>query len=241
MHRSSFPSEAEEQGKKEETSSPHEDLQESPPATEETEKDDATNQTNLPHQRRLSLPFDDTTLATVRSGEWVWLEGSLCTLGVIAGKRLLQDLAEGKEPPLHLTKQSFYLATPSPAPFGKVIGSLDPEIALPTHHLVQALFDAGARSIIGYGPRQPQVIDTIKRKRALYLITPGTAGALLSGAVLQSEVIAYPELGLEAIRRIKVSLFPALVAIDAFGRDLFAIRPNPTAAHDTAIDPRHHA
>lgn len=170
---------------------------------------------------RLELPFQDETLASLRAGDWVWLEGTLYSMGSLAGQRLLSDLAQDIPSPIPLDQQSIYLSTPSPAPFGKVIGSFDPEISPPFNRIALGLLQAGVRCIVGYGPRNNDVLDAIKRGRALYLHAPGGAGALLARCVLQSEIIAYPELGLEAIRRIKVSLFPALIAIDAFGRNLF--------------------
>ncbi len=170
---------------------------------------------------RLELPFQDNTLAGLRAGHWVWLEGVLYSMGYVAGQRLLSELKQGLPTAIPLEQQSIYFSTPSPAPFGKVIGSFDPEISAPFNRIALHLLGAGVRCVVGYGPRNNDVIEAIKRGRGLYLHAPGGAGALLSRCVLQSEIVAYPDLGLEAIRRIRVSLFPALIAIDAFGRDLF--------------------
>ncbi|MCK6509078.1 fumarate hydratase C-terminal domain-containing protein [Myxococcota bacterium] len=170
---------------------------------------------------RLELPFQDHVLAGLRAGHWVWLEGTMYSMGHLAGQRLVSEIKQGLPTAIPLEQQSIYFSTPSPAPFGKVIGSFDPEISAPFNRVAIHLLAAGVRCVVGYGPRNHDVIEAIKRGHGLYLHAPGGAGALLARCVLQSEIVAYPDLGLEAIRRIKVSLFPALIAVDAFGRDIF--------------------
>lgn len=189
-------------------------------------KADTISQTIVspPYKMNLELPVEDEQIAQLRAGDWVTLRGSIYLLGLRASQRLIEELRDGKEAPFELTGQTIYHTHPTSTPMGKVIGNIGPALVNTFDPISNDLLDSGVRCLIGRGPRQANVITKLKRSRGLYLVTVG--GALLARCVLQSEVIAYPELGAEAIRRIKVKRFPALVAVDGFGRDIYERESN---------------
>lgn len=169
----------------------------------------------------LHLPFDDAQVAEIRAGQWVQLKGTIYLIGRRATQRLLQDLEAGHEVPVELEGQIVLHAHTTPPPFGKVIGSVSPEYAAPYDLATHALLDHGVRGVIGRGQRDDTISAKLTQARGLYLVTTG--GALLARCVVQSEVVAYDDLGPSAIRRLKVSNLPALVAIDGFGRNVFQL------------------
>lgn len=170
----------------------------------------------------LKLPLEDDMVAQVRSGEWLHLKGSLLLLSWRAAEKLSEALMTGQELPLDLTNQTFYLTSPTVAPTDKVIGSIGPNHMGRYLPYLPALIDAGARCVIARGQPEPDILERLKKKQGLYFVTAG--GALLARKVYQMDVVAYKELGLDALRRVKISKFPALVTVDAFGRNLFTSR-----------------
>jgi fumarate hydratase subunit beta len=138
-----------------------------------------------------------------------------------AHQRLIQALEKGDKLPFNLKGQTLYYMGPSPARPGQVIGSAGPTTSRRLDAYTPRLIAAGIRAMIGKGSRPPEVRESIKKHKAVYFVTFGGAGALLSRSIEKAEVIAYDELGAEAIRRLEVKDFPAIVANDIYGGDLF--------------------
>jgi fumarate hydratase subunit beta len=138
-----------------------------------------------------------------------------------AHQRLVQALEKGEKLPFDLKGQTLYYMGPSPAPPGRVIGSAGPTTSRRLDAYTPQLIAAGVRAMIGKGNRPPEVREAIKKHKAVYFVTLGGAGALLARSIKKAEVIAYEELGAEAIMRLEVEDFPAIVANDIYGGDLF--------------------
>jgi len=154
-------------------------------------------------------------------GTRVTISGVIYTARDAAHHRIIQALERGEELPFELEGQTLYYMGPSPARAGQVIGSAGPTTSSRMDKYTPRLLAAGIKAIIGKGSRSPEVRESIKKYKAVYLVATGGAGALLAGAIKQVEVIAYEELGAEAIRRLTVENFPAIVANDIHGEDLF--------------------
>ncbi len=154
-------------------------------------------------------------------GTRVLISGVVYTARDAAHRRLLEALDRGDKPPFNLEGQTLYYMGPSPARPGQVIGSAGPTTSGRMDIYTPSLLAAGLKAMVGKGNRSPEVKEAISKYRAVYLATIGGAGALLAKAVKKAEVIAYPDLGAEAILRLEVRDFPAIVAVDAYGGDLF--------------------
>jgi fumarate hydratase subunit beta len=139
----------------------------------------------------------------------------------VAHQRLIQALEKGEGLPLDLKGQTLYYLGPSPAPPGRLIGAAGPTTSSRMDKYTPRLLAAGIRAMMGKGNRSPEVREAIKKHKAVYFVTIGGAGALLSRSIKKVEVIAYDDLGAEAIRRLEVKDFPAIVANDIHGGDLF--------------------
>lgn len=174
----------------------------------------------------MSTPLSDAVLLTLRAGDEVKLTGVLYTARDAAHERLSRALLRGDAPPFDLRGQIIYYAGPSPARPGRPAGSCGPTTAKRMDPYVPLLLENGLKGMIGKGRRSPEVRQAIAEHHAVYLVTIGGAGALLSRHILKMELIAYPELGPEAVYRLEVKDFPAVVAIDATGGDLFS-QPSP--------------
>lgn len=170
-------------------------------------------------KQELELPLSDEEVAQLRVGDWIFLNGVIYMMSLPAMQRLEHALKSGEDLPFSLENQTIYHAVPTDTPLGKVIGSIGPARSAPYDEPSCALLRAGARMFIGCGPRNEMFSSHLKRNRGLYLLTTG--GALLSQTVYLSEIVAYEDLGNEAIRRIKVNRFPAVVGMDGFGRNVF--------------------
>jgi fumarate hydratase subunit beta len=125
--------------------------------------------------------------------------------------------------PFDLKGQVLYYTGPTPAPPGRPIGAAGPTTSYRMDKYAPALLELGLKGMIGKGPRGPEVKDAIKKYKAVYFVAIGGAGALMSKAIRKAEVIAYPELGAEAVMRLEVEDFPAIVANDVHGADLYQI------------------
>ena len=158
---------------------------------------------------------------TLRAGERVLLSGVIYTARDAAHKRI-QALLEVEEPlPFPLQGASIYYAGPTPAPDGLPIGSCGPTTSSRMDAFAPALLDRGLSCMIGKGPRSEAVVEAIRRNGAVYLCAIGGAGALAAKSVRSVEIIAFPELGCEAVRRLTVEEFPLIVGIDCQGGSLF--------------------
>jgi fumarate hydratase subunit beta len=154
-------------------------------------------------------------------GTEVLISGVIYTARDAAHQRLIQALEKGEKPPFDLKGQTLYYMGPSPARPGQVIGAAGPTTSRRMDKYTPRLLAAGIRAMMGKGNRSPEVREAIKKHRAVYLATIGGAGALLSKSIKKAEVIAYEDLSAEAIMRLDVENFPAIVANDIYGGDLF--------------------
>jgi fumarate hydratase subunit beta len=169
----------------------------------------------------ISSPFDENTVRKLRAGDSVSISGSVYTARDAAHKRLVETIKSGRSLPFDLIGQTLYYMGPSPSRPGRVIGACGPTTSGRMDLFTPPLLAAGIRAMIGKGERSAEVKQAIKKHRAVYFVTYGGAGALLAQAVRRAEVVAYPELGAEAIMRLEVEDLPAIVANDIRGGDLF--------------------
>ena len=158
---------------------------------------------------------------SLKAGDSVKLTGTIYTARDAAHKRMDEAIAAGQELPFDLAGNVIYYMGPSPAREGRPIGSAGPTTASRMDKYAPKLLDLGLIGMIGKGKRSDAVKEAMKRNGAVYFAAIGGAGALLSKAILASEVIAYDDLGTEAIRKLTVKDFPAIVVIDSTGEDLY--------------------
>ena len=171
--------------------------------------------------KRISLPLSDEAIRELRTGDMVLLSGTLYSARDAAHKKLMELLSERKPLPFSLSGNVVYYLGPTPARPGKVIGSAGPTTSTRMDKYTPALLSKGLKGMIGKGRRSPEVIDAIQKEGAVYFAAIGGAGALLSKCIRESEVIAFEELGTEAIRKMQVEDFPAIVAIDCTGKNIY--------------------
>jgi len=169
----------------------------------------------------ITSPLNAETIEKLTVGTRVLLTGVIYTARDAAHHRLVQALDKGNKLPFDINGQTLYYMGPSPARPGQVIGSAGPTTSSRMDIYTPRLISAGIKAMIGKGNRSPAVKEAIKKYKAVYLATIGGAGALLAKSVKQVEVIAYEDLGTEAILRLNVENFPAIVANDIYGEDLF--------------------
>lgn len=172
-------------------------------------------------ERKIKTPISKEDAASLKSGDYVYLTGTIYTARDAAHKRMQEALDAGKELPLDLGGNIIYYMGPSPAREGRPIGSAGPTTASRMDKYTPALLDLGMGAMIGKGKRSQAVIDAIIRNGSVYFAAVGGAGALLSQRIISSEVIAYEDLGTEAIRKLEVVDFPVIVVIDSEGNNLY--------------------
>jgi len=171
--------------------------------------------------QNITSPIDDRTIEKLAAGTQVLISGIIYVGRDAAHKRLIETLDNGDELPFDIKGQTVYYMGPSPARPGEVIGSAGPTTSTRMDVYTPRLLAAGLKAMIGKGDRSPEVKEAIKKHKAVYLVAVGGAGALLAKTIKQSEVVAYEDLGAEAILRLRVENFPAIVANDIYGEDLF--------------------
>lgn len=159
--------------------------------------------------------------AKLKAGDYVYLTGTIYTARDAAHKRMQECLDKGEPLPIDITDQIIYYMGPSPAREGKVIGSAGPTTAGRMDRYTPALLDLGLGGMIGKGKRTEAVKEAIVRNGSVYFAAVGGAGALLSKAIVKSEVVAYEDLGTEAIRKLEVKDFPVIVVADSEGNYLY--------------------
>lgn len=172
--------------------------------------------------RHISVPLTDEVAGSLRVGDYVYLTGVIYTARDAAHKRMYEALEQGKELPFDMRNNVIYYMGPSPAREGRPIGSAGPTTASRMDKYAPALLDLGLKGMIGKGKRNQAVKDAVVRNGAVYFAAVGGAGALLSRSIISSEVIAYDDLGTEAIRKLEVKDFPVIVVMDSVGNDLYA-------------------
>lgn len=172
-------------------------------------------------ERHIKSPIDKETAKELRAGDYVYLTGMIYTARDAAHKRMYEALEKGEELPLEMKDNVIYYMGPSPAREGRPIGSAGPTTASRMDKYAPALLDLGLTGMIGKGKRSETVKEAIIRNGAVYFAAVGGAGALLAGSIKASEVIAYDDLGTEAVRKLEVENFPVIVVIDSTGQDLY--------------------
>ena len=163
----------------------------------------------------IQTPLTDQAVAKLKAGDRVLISGKIYTARDAAHKKF------GANPPFEIKGQIIYYASPTPTKPGKIIGSIGPTTSSRMDAFTPALLQKGLTGMIGKGTRGPEVIAAMKKYKALFFVVPGGVAALLSRQVKSAKVIAYPELGPEAVLELEVVDFPAIVAIDSKGKNLF--------------------
>lgn len=169
----------------------------------------------------ITSPIETETIEKLTAGAQVLISGIIYVARDAAHQRLIQALDKEEKLPFDLNGQTIYYMGPSPAKPGQAIGSAGPTTSSRMDIYTPRLIAAGIKAMIGKGNRSPAVKEAIKKYKAIYFAAIGGAGALLAKSIKQAEVIAYEDLGTEAILRLSVDNFPAIVANDIYGGDLF--------------------
>ena len=172
-------------------------------------------------EKKLTVPFTKEEAKTLKAGDMVSLTGTIYTARDAAHKRMAETLAKGEALPFDIEGNVIYYMGPSPAREGRPIGSAGPTTAGRMDKYTPQLLDLGMLGMIGKGKRTDAVKEAVVRNGAVYFAAIGRAGALLSKAITASEVIAYDDLGTEAIRKLTVRDFPVIVVMDSEGTDLY--------------------
>lgn len=172
-------------------------------------------------ERRITTPLTEQSVRDLRSGDTVLITGTIYTARDAAHKRLCELLSQGKELPFPVQGSIIYFVGPTPAKPGQALGSAGPTTSYRMDPYSPALIKEGLRGMIGKGKRDSNVIEAMKEHGAVYFGAIGGAGALLSKCIVKSEIVAYEDLGSEAIRRLEVVDFPAFVIIDSEGCNLY--------------------
>ena len=171
--------------------------------------------------RHITAPINKETARSLHAGDYVYITGTMYTARDAAHKRMYEILQKGGELPVDWTDQVIYYMGPSPAREGRPIGSAGPTTASRMDKYAPQLLDLGLGAMVGKGKRSQAVIDAIVRNGSVYFAAVGGAGALLSKCITSAEVVAYDDLGTEAIRKLTVENFPAIVVIDSEGNNLY--------------------
>ncbi len=174
-------------------------------------------------EKHISLPLTEENTKDLKAGDYVYLSGIIYTARDAAHKRMDEALAKGETLPINMEGNTIYYMGPSPAREGRPIGSAGPTTASRMDKYAPKLLDLGLRGMIGKGRRSNEVKEAIIRNGAVYFAAVGGAGAILSKAIKSSEVVAYDDLGTEAIRKLVVEDFPVIVVMDKFGNNLYDI------------------
>ena len=172
-------------------------------------------------EKYINTPIDDKIVSELKAGDYVYLTGTVYTARDAAHKRLYEALQRGEDIPLELQNNSIYYLGPSPAREGQVIGSAGPTTSSRMDKYTPLLLEKGLKGMIGKGKRSDEVIESMHKNHAVYFAAIGGAGALLSKCIKKSEVIAYEDLGTEAIRKLEVENLPIIVVIDDDKNNLY--------------------
>ena len=175
--------------------------------------------------RQLQVPFSKEEAKTLKVGDYVYLTGTIYTARDAAHKRMQEAMDRGEELPVSIEGNIIYYMGPSPAREGRPIGSAGPTTSSRMDKYAPALLDMGLGAMIGKGKRSQAVKDAIVRNGSVYFAAVDGAGAILSQRILSSEVIAYEDLGTEAIRKLEIRDFPVIVVFDSQGNDLYETAP----------------
>ena len=169
----------------------------------------------------INAPFGEEVTSKLKAGDYVYISGTIYTARDAAHKRMAEALSRGEELPFDIKDQVIYYMGPAPAREGQVIGSAGPTTASRMDKYAPRLLDLGLIGMIAKGKRNEAVKEAIMRNGAVYFAAVGGAGALLSQRIKKAEVVAYDDLGAEAIRRLEVENFPVIVVMDSEGNNLY--------------------
>lgn len=172
-------------------------------------------------EKRINTPITEEVSSGLKAGDYVYITGTIYVARDAAHKRMMEALERGEELPIDIMNSTIYYMGPSPAREGRPIGSAGPTTATRMDKYAPTLLDLGEKAMIGKGKRSKEVMDAIVRNKAVYFAAVGGAGALLSKCIKESEIVCYEDLGAEAIRKIQVEDFPAIVVADCEGHNLY--------------------
>jgi fumarate hydratase subunit beta len=176
--------------------------------------------------RKIKIPLTDEVIASLHAGDMVLLSGEVYTARDVAHRRLYEALLKGEKLPIDLETAVIFYAAPAPTPPGKIIGSIGPTTSYRMDFFTPKLIENGLKGMIGKGNRSPEVIAATKKHGAVYFGAIGGIAALSSQCVKKAELVAYEDLGPEAIRKLTVVDFPVIVINDPTGNDLYAEAEN---------------
>ena len=171
--------------------------------------------------KRIHTPITKEVTDQLHAGDYVYLTGKIYVARDAAHKRMTEALDRGEKLPIDLKDAAIYYMGPSPAREGRPIGSAGPTTASRMDKYAPRLMDLGQKAMIGKGKRSKEVVEAIVKNHAVYLAAVGGAGALLSKCIIKSETVCYEDLGAEAVLKIEVADFPAIVVIDSYGNNLY--------------------
>jgi len=171
----------------------------------------------------IRLPLTEETIAGLRAGDHVTLTGVIYTARDAAHKRMIEALDRGEPLPIDIKGAVIYYVGPTPERPGRVIGAAGPTTSMRLNPYTPRLMEQGLKATIGKGGRSDEVKEALKKYRGVYFIAVGGTGALLSKRIRKADVVAYEDLGTEAIRRLEVESFPVIVANDMYGNDLLEL------------------
>lgn len=171
--------------------------------------------------KRITTPITEEITKDLKAGDYVYITGTIYVARDAAHKRMIEALDRGEQLPIEIENATIYYMGPSPAREGRPIGSAGPTTASRMDKYAPRLLDLGLGGMIGKGKRSQAVQDAIVRNKAVYFAAVGGAGALLSKCIKRADVIAYDDLGTEAIRRLEIEDLPAIVVIDSEGNNLY--------------------
>ena len=174
-------------------------------------------------EKHIKTPITKEVSQSLHAGDYVYITGTIYTARDAAHRRMDETLENGKNLPINIEDQIIYYMGPSPAREGRPIGSAGPTTSSRMDKYAPKLLDRGLTAMIGKGKRSPEVLSAIKRNKSVYFAAVGGAGALLSKCIKSSEIIAYEDLGTEAIRKLQVENFPVIVVIDCEGNNLYEV------------------
>jgi fumarate hydratase subunit beta len=179
------------------------------------------NREDMNMDKYIKAPLCDEDTRKLRAGDYVYITGIIYTARDAAHKRMDESLKAGEKLPISLKGNIIYYMGPSPARAGRVIGSAGPTTSSRMDKYTVGFLDEGLKGMIGKGKRSKEVMESIQKNKAVYFAAVGGAGALLSRSIKSSKVIAYDDLGTEAIRELQVENFPVIVVIDSEGNNLY--------------------
>ncbi len=174
-------------------------------------------------EKYITLPLNESDIKELNVGDYVYLSGTVYTARDAAHKRIYESLTQNQKIPVELKNSIIYYMGPSPAREGRPIGSAGPTTSSRMDKYAPLLMENGMKAMIGKGKRSKEVVDAIVKNRAVYFAAVGGAGAILSKSIKKSEIVAYDDLGTEAIRKLEVENFPVIVVIDSYGNNLYEI------------------